>query len=329
VSGGFKRSGIFGLAGVFVVAALAIAIALTMGEGQANPKPALALIFCVIAIFCVILFALQRSDLSRAAGGDAAATGRAAAEGGQQVDNPTTMTEPELWAALAIAPVDADAIRARDEVWDVSRRSQTLGMAVTLLIFLTVPTIYLTESFVPLLIGGPLIAIAALYGAFRAIGPGGEISQSYERTDRAMKPLGLQVTERPQGGFEMRMPATPGFDYRLRGWTVLAGERHGRQVAVRLGGHEDAGISEVYVSGAVPEFGARSRDGRVRAQDGAPAKIEEALAAVPNSTRWKRLELSGGGEGVVVIRKKGEQRDWLCDLWLAERLAAPGPRPCA
>jgi hypothetical protein len=322
MSGGFKRSGIFGIVGVFVVAAIAAAIAITMGQGEANPKLALGLIFGAIAIFCAILFALQRSDLERAAGGDAAATGRAAAAGGRQVEDPTTMAEAELWAALAIAPIDADAIRARDETWDVGRRSIRLGMIVTLLIFLTVPTIYLTESFVPLLIGGPLIAIAALYGAFRAIGPGGEISQGYERTDRAMKPLGLAVTERPEGGFEMRMPTTPGFDYRLRGWTVLSGERHGRAAMVRLGGHEDAGTSEVLIGGAVPEFSARSRDGRVRAQDGAPVAIAAALDSVPNSTRWKRLEIDGGAEGIVLVRKRGEQRDWLCDLWLAERLAA-------
>ncbi len=294
MSGGFKRSGVFGIVGVFVVAALAIAIATTTGQGEANPKLTRGLIFGVIAIFCLILFLLQRSDLTRAAGGDAATTGRAAAEGGGHVDNPTTMSEPELWAALAIAPIDADAVRARDEVWDVSRRSQNLAMAVTALIFLTVPTIYLTESFVPLLIGGPLIAIAALYGSFRAIGPGGEVSQSYERTDRAMKPLGLQVSERPQGGFEMRMPATPGFDYRLRGWTVLSGERHGRRVAVRLGGHEDAGTSEIYVGEPCADF---------------------AVAG-------KRLSIEAGPKGVLVTRRKGEQRDWLCDLWLAERLAS-------
>jgi hypothetical protein len=322
VSGGFKRSGVFAIAGVFVVAALVIVIATTTGQGEANPKLTLGLIFGVIALFCTVLFALQRSDLERAAARDAASAGRTAAAGGRQVENPTTMAEADLWAALAVAPIDADAIRARDEVWDVSRHSQRLGMAVTLLIFLTVPTIYLTESFVPLLIGGPLIAIAALYGAFRAIGPGGEIGQSYDRTDRALKPLGLRVSERPQGGFEMRMPTTPGFDYRLRGWTVLSGERNGRQVAVRLGGHEDAGTGEVHVGGAVPEFSARSRDGRVRAADGAPDAIATALEAVPNSTRWKRLEISGGPEGIVVVRRKGEQRDWLCDLWLAERLAS-------
>jgi hypothetical protein len=322
VSGGFKRSGLFGLVGVFVVAALAIVIAITMGQGEANPKLALGLIFGVVAIFCLLLFALQRSDLERAAGDDAAASARAAAAGGTRVENPTTMAEPELWAALAVAPIDADAIRARDEAWDVSRRSQGLARVVTLLILLTVPTIYLTESFLPLLIGGPLIVVAALYGAFRAIGPGGEIGQSYERTDRAMRPLGLRVSERPEGGFETRMPTMAGFDYRLRGWTVLSGERHGRQVAVRLGGHEDAGISEVLVGGATPEFAARSRDGQVRASDGAPAAIEAVLAAIPNSTRWKRLEVNGGAEGIVVTRRKGEQPDWLCDLWLAERLAS-------
>ena len=34
MSGGFKRSGVFGLVGVFVVAGLAIAIATTMGKGR-------------------------------------------------------------------------------------------------------------------------------------------------------------------------------------------------------------------------------------------------------------------------------------------------------
>ena len=319
--GGFKRSSRFGLIGVFVVAAIAIVIATTMGQGEANPKLALGLIFGVIAIFFLVLMVLQRSDLERVAGGESATTSRAAAAGGRQVDNPMTMAEPELWAAMATAPIDADAVRARDEVWDVSRRSQRLATVIVVLIFLTVPSIYLFETFLPLLIGGPLIAIAAVFGAFRAIAPGGEIDQGFERTDRAMAPLGLQVTQRPKGGFEVRSPNMAGFDYRLRGATELSGERHGHQVVVRLGGHEEAGRSEVTVAGPTAEFSARSRDGRLRAADGAPERIAAALKEVPNSVRWKRVEASGGPEGVVVTRKKGEQRDWLCDLWLAERLA--------
>lgn len=47
-SGGFKRSGLFGLFGLIVVAALAVVIA-TTGEGQSNSKTTYALIFGVLA----------------------------------------------------------------------------------------------------------------------------------------------------------------------------------------------------------------------------------------------------------------------------------------
>ncbi len=321
VSGGFRRSGTFGLVGVVVVAAAVAVIATTTGQGESNPKLTLGLIFGVIAVFVVVLLALQRADLERAARGDAAATGRAAAAGGRQVEDPTAMAEPALWGAMAVAPIDADAVRAREQVWDAGRRSQRLGLVVSVLIFLTVPAIYLLESFVPRLIGGPLIAIAAVYGSIRAIRPGGEIESGFERTDRAMAPLGLRVTERPRGGFETRAPSMPGFDYRLRGPTELSGERHGRPVTVRLGGYEETGASEVHLAAALPELRARSRDGRIRAADGGAPQLVEALEEVPNSTRWKRVEVSGGPDGLTVTRKKGEQRDWLCDLWLAERIA--------
>lgn len=294
-SGGFKRSSRYGLIGVFVVAALTVAIGLTMGEGEANPKLALGLIFGVVAIFVIGLLVLQRSDLERTAGGDAAKSARAAAEAGQQVEDPTKLEEAELWASLAVAPVDADAIKARSEMWDVGRRSNRLGALIFLLIFLTVPPMYLFESFVPLLIGVPLIVAAALYGAYRAIGPGGELDQGYDRTDRAMKPLGLQVSARPKGGFEPRGPTMPGFDYRLRGTTELSGERHGHRVTVRFGGSEDAGYSEVAVAAPCNEFEARS----------------------------KRVAVHSGPDGIVVSRRKAKPSDWLCDLWLAERLASP------
>jgi hypothetical protein len=204
----------------------------------------------------------------------------------------------------------------------MNRRSQHLGWLVMALILVTVPSIYLLESFVPLLIGGPLIAIAAVYGSIRVLAPGGELARSYDSTDRAMAPLGLSVTEKPDVSFETREPAMPGMNVRLRGDTVLSGERNGRGVEVRIGGHEAAGTTTVTVAGSCPEFTARSRDGKVRPGDGAPEAVASALRSVPNSVRWKRVEVEGGPEGIVVTRKKGEQRDWLCDLWLAERLAS-------
>jgi hypothetical protein len=322
VSGGFKRSGVFGIVGVFVVAALVIAIATTTGQGEANPKLTLALIFGVIALFCVVLFALQRSDLERAAGTDARGSQRAAAAAGRTIENPMTMPEPELWAALAVKPIDAEAVRARGQMWDSGRRGLRLAMVVTLLIFLTVPAIYLLESFVPLLIGGPLIAIAALYGSFRALAPGGELDRGYELADLAMAPLGLQVSERPTVSIEMRDPVTPRMGPKIRGALVLSGRRHGREVTVRRDSGEVSGRSEVTVRVAAPEFEARARDGRVRPGKGAPDAITAVLGSVPNSTRWKQVKVEGGGEGIVVSRKGGGPSDWLSDLWLAERLAA-------
>jgi hypothetical protein len=329
LSGGFKRSGLFGLIGVVVVMVAVAAIALN-GEGGANPKGTLALIFGVIALFVVVLFVLQRSDLNRAAGGDAKAVQRAVAEGGGGIENPTTMEEQQLWAALAVRPIDDAAIRARGSMWDSARRSQHLGWVVMLLILLTVPSIYLFESFVPLLIGGPLIAIAAIYGSVRALAPGGEMDSAYEKVGVAMAPLGFEVSERPKVNIEVREATTGRVGPKIHGELVLSGERRGRPVSVRLGSGEVSARGEVTVRAAVPEFKAKSRDGRVRAKDGAPHGVVAALGDVPNSTRWKKLAVEGGPEGIVVTRKGGGQADWLCDLWLAEHLAdTVGARPAA
>jgi hypothetical protein len=86
---------------------------------------------------------------------------------------------------------------------------------------------------------------------------------------------------------------------------------------VRLGG----GRSEVTVGAGSPEFHAKARDGKVRPDRGAPAEIAAALKSAPASTRWKKVEVTGGPDGIVVTRKGGGQSDWMCDLWLAERLA--------
>jgi hypothetical protein len=319
--GGFKRSGLFGLIGVVVVMVVVALIALSADSGDANPKGTMALIFGVIAVFVVALFVLQRSDLERVAGGDAKAVQRAVAEGGGKVESPTTMEEQQLWAALAVKPIDDEAIKARGSIWGSSRRSQHLGWVVMALIFLTVPPIYLFESFVPLLIGGPLIAIAAIYGSVRALAPGGEMDSAYEKVGLAMAPLGFEVTERPKVNIEVREATTGRVGPKVHGALVLSGERHGRPVSVRLGSGEVSARSEVTVFVATPEFKAKSRDGKVRPGDDVPAAIAAAMRSMPNSTRWKKLTVEGGPEGIVVERKGGEQADWLCDLWLAEQLA--------
>lgn len=291
MAGGFKRSGLFGLIGVVAVAIIVAVIASSAGN-EANPKETMALIFGVIAVFVVILFILQRSDLERVSGGDAKAVQRAVAEGGGRIENPATMDEQQLWAALAIRPIDNEAIKARSQMWDAGRRSLRLGMIVTLLIFLTVPSIYLFESFLPLLIGGPLIVIAALYGSFRALAPGGEMDSAYDRVGVAMAPLGLEVTERPKVNIEVREATTGRVGPKIHGALVLSGERHGRRVSVRLGDKS----SEVSVREPCKEYAATS----------------------------KRIKVESERTGIVVTRKGGEPADWLCDLWLAEHLLEAG-----
>ena len=154
----FARSSRYGVIGVVLVMVACAAIGLTLGQNQANPKLALGLIFGVIALYLVGLFTLQSRDLDFAAGVGA----RAGAEGPRTIENPTTMDESELWAAMAVHPIDADAARARSETFATTRGSIRLGMLICVLIFAGVVPLYLLDTFIPFLICAPLIALIAL-----------------------------------------------------------------------------------------------------------------------------------------------------------------------
>ena len=139
------------------------------------------------------MFFFQSRDLSAAERGEAKA-----AVAQDSIENPATMHEPALWASMAVKPIDKDALRARKDVWGVARGSMRLGMLICVLIFLAVPPIYLLDTFVPLLIGAPLIAIIALWKSVPMLGGGGDIGKAYDAANRAMAPLGLELTERLQ-----------------------------------------------------------------------------------------------------------------------------------
>ncbi len=120
---------------------------------------------------------------------------------------------------------------------------------------------------------------------------------------------------------EMRDPATPRMGPRVRGARVLSGERHGRPVTARLGGEERGGASEITVGGPCPEFEAKARDGRVRRQERAGGDRRGAAGG----PQLDPLETAAGERrprGNPRRPQGGEQSDWLCDLWLAERLAS-------
>jgi hypothetical protein len=311
----FRRSAIFGLVGVFVVAGIAIVIALSADPSNSNPKLEMGLIFGVIALFVFALLLFQRRGLQRAAAGDVGGFSK----GPQEVDDPTRLGDGELWAALAVKPIDREAIKAREAMWGAARRGLKLGAVIFALIFLTVPPIYLFESFIPLLIGGPVIVIAALYGSFRAIGPGGDVDSGYNNMNTAMQPLGLSLTERPKVRMVRRYPLDPagGYSARLFGPLTMTGERHGRRIDITQ--VPEDGTSEVTVHASVANFEAKAKNGRFSSGDGA-SNAATVLGGLAPSDRWRKVAVHGGRDGIVVDRK-GDPGAWLCDLWLAERLA--------
>ena len=99
-------------------------------------------------------------------------------------------------------------------MWGAARGSMRLGMLICLLIFLAVPPIYLFDTFVPLLIGAPLIVLIAMWKGLPMIGGGGDVAKGYEAANRAMAPLGLALTERlddhDRAEERRAVPARPG-----------------------------------------------------------------------------------------------------------------------
>lgn len=177
---------------------------------------------------------------------------------------------------MAVGPIDDEAAEARAQLWGAARRSMNLGVVIVVLIVLAVPPIYLFDTFIPFLIGAPLIGLVALYGAFRAIGPGGEVESGFDGMDRAMRPLGLSLAERPSVKMIPRGPTMPGCSARLVGPTVMMGERHGRTVEI----NQEQGRSKTTVRDPVPRFEARVRRGRFAVEDGASdaASVLEMIA---------------------------------------------------
>jgi hypothetical protein len=291
-------------------------VALTMGQGQAKPKGALALIFGIVAAYLVLLFFFfQTRDVSRAEAKDL----EAAAQPQGEIENPAVLDEAHLWAAMAIHPVDADAVKARKQVWATARGSIHTGMLVCVLIFVGVPPIYLLDTWVPFVVCAPLIGLIALFKSVRLLGGG--LDEAYDASSRAMAPLGLRVVEHPEVRIQPKYVAPLRMGPVLHGQLAMEGERHGRKVSVHM--PASAGVRtpcEVRVEVDSPGFEFKSRDGRLKAAEGAPPAVAEALASVPNSTRWNGVRGGAGGEGIVVTRKSSHTSDWLLDLWLAERL---------
>lgn len=207
-------------------------------------------------------------------------------------------------------------------------------MVICVLIMLSVPPIYLLDTFVPPMVGAPLIAGIALWKSVGLMASGGDLDKAYDLAGRAMASLGLSVTERPAVSIEPKGVAPFRVGSAVHGELVFEGVRHGRAVTVRIPADGGPG-SEVRVDAESPAFELRARAGRLSTGRDAPPVAREVLRGVPSSTRWSGVR-GDAKDGAISVRRKrsagsAARGDWLLDLWLAERLAdaVSGPVPAS
>lgn len=310
----FRSSRTLAIVGIPLVAVAVAVIALTTGSGDASPTGTLAVIFALVGGFMFLLLFVQGREIDRAARGAGAVPGA----GGAPVDNPMTAGEPELWASLAVAPITEEAIEARGTGWGVARSSHRSAWVITAMIFVFVPAAYLLEKPWIAVLGAIPIAGYAVWRSIAIVGSGGDLDRVYEGLGRSIEPLGLAVDERPAVGIGHRVGPPASLKTDVRGALRMSGKRHGRAVSISMAD----GRTSVLVRADSPQFEARSRDGRVSGRKGElPPEIESALREVPASVGWKDVAVTGGPEGIEVVRRGAGNRDWLAGLWLAERLA--------
>jgi hypothetical protein len=136
--------------------------------------------------------------------------------------------------------------------------------------------------------------------------------------------LGLAVTETPGlrpdaigmlGGGQALIPDGP---------AIVEGERYGRLVHIEtLDVH-----SLTVVQAALPAFRARSDEGKLVPEEGAPEAAVVAFRSLRKAKRWRGVAVCAGPQGIAVQRQSKGSNMWLYDLWLAEYLIDRIERLC-
>jgi hypothetical protein len=313
MSGGFRRSSIFGIVGVIVVMVAVAAIALQYGSG-AHPTGALIAIVAIVFGFIAVLMVLQRRDLDRVSG---AAEREAMADVGPVAD-PTSVPPGALIAAMAVKPVDARALEGTAAAWGVARSSMNSGAVMVTLIFFTMAPWIIFQWKWSLIVGVPIIFVYLLFLVVRIVIPSGTVGKAFRASADMLSPLGLDMTSQPKVGLSPRIDR-PSYSAKMVGTFALEGERHGRHVTMT---RESDGPTTISVGGTYPRFTVKGDGDRLKAGRGAPPEVGRTLGSLSRSKRWKGIELHAGDDGIAVERRRDSSGfDWLCDLWLAERLA--------
>jgi uncharacterized membrane protein len=312
----FKRSSRFGIIGVVVVMVLAATIALLFGSG-ANPTGALIAIFAIVFGFVGVTLYLQRADVDRAEDKQK----RELLEPTEPVTDPTTAEQMDLLADLATSRVDMEAIAAASgRTWGVARKSIGSGAVMIVLIACAVVPWQLSagKEMWSIVTFVPAIVLYAVYLAAKTIMPGGTLDQAYDDATPTVAALGLTEAERPHVEIHRQPLGSQPFRHELEGAIAYSGERHGRQVSVRIEGN----TVTTELSGKVTGFEVKARGERLQADRSATEAVGAVLEPLRASSYWKGVTVRGGNHGVTVERKgNGAGAHWMKDLWLAEHLA--------
>ena len=280
--------------------ALVAVVGLNADRRDADPKGTYALIFGIVGVFLILLFFFQSRDLSRGGGGRGEARSRRTRSRTRR--RWTSRRSGRRWRSSR--STRTRSARART-IWGAARGSMRLGMLICVLIFLAVPPIYLLDTFVPLLIGAPLIALhRAVEVGCRCSAAAATSPRRYEAANRAMAPLGLALTERLTITIEPKSVAPFRLGPGVHGATGFAGERHGRQVTVRMPADESVrSLCQVRVEASRPRV--RVPRARRAAEGGGrrAARRRRGLKSVPNSPRWNGLKGKAAPDGIEVEHK--------------------------
>ncbi len=168
---------------------------------------------------------------------------------------------------------------------------------------------------------GPGIPVAAMPGLamvlVMALMLPFNMRRAREAADDYNSGLGLQISATPKSILLPRI-GTDGIGHHVVGPTVMQGERYGRQVMMEA----YSGSTAVLVAAPTEPFRLTGSGGRVQADGAVPEWVSLALAPVPSDSRWHKVTIVGGPDGIRADRKGSAlDSDWLVDLWLAEVLA--------
>ncbi len=299
--------------GLLVVGFVVVRVGITTQPGDDPPYLVLGL---AVGIYLLGILLMQGISLARTD-----PTPAVTATPGDEL--PKT---PEAMQAMLTLP-GSDA--ARQRAGARSSHRQSIGLFIpTALIAVALPLggyLYVsgtvTGVWQPLGETGPGIPVAALPGlalvVVMVLMLPFNMKRARQAADDYNSGLGLSITATPRSILLPRI-GTDGIGHHVVGPTTMEGVRHGRPVAVDA----YAGSTAVLVAAPTEPFRLKAAASRMQPDGQVPGWVLSALARVPPDSRWHKVTVQAGPEGIRADRRGSAlDSDWMLDLWLAEHLA--------